>query len=57
MVVTILEGGDEDRNQKESLSLLTIISELSKELDVDGQQYGQVQAWAMRICKETTIGV
>lgn len=56
LVITTVTGDDDDKNTKEGLSLLGIISMLSKHLQATGTQYAQIHNWLGKICMEHQIG-
>ncbi|XP_064629898.1 Fanconi anemia group I protein-like [Lineus longissimus] len=55
LVITTVTGDDDDKNTKEGLSLLGIISMLSKHLQATGTQYAQIHNWLGKICMEHQI--
>ncbi|XP_067411776.1 Fanconi anemia group I protein [Emydura macquarii macquarii] len=54
-LVNQLSSAGDDFNSKEALSLVTIISTLSKLLEPSSPQFIQLLSWTVKICKENNL--
>ncbi|NXJ01298.1 FANCI protein, partial [Psophia crepitans] len=54
-LVNQLSSSEDDFNSKETQSLITVLSTLSKLLDPSSQQFLQFLTWTVKICKENAL--
>ncbi|NWY40897.1 FANCI protein, partial [Sylvia atricapilla] len=54
-LVNQLSSAEDDFNPKETQSLITVISTLSKLLDPASQQFLQFLTWTVKVCKENAL--
>ncbi|XP_054024740.1 Fanconi anemia group I protein [Dryobates pubescens] len=54
-LVNQFSAAEDDFNSKETQSLITVLSTLSKLLDPASQQFLQFLTWTVKVCKENTL--
>ncbi len=54
--MTILTSKDDDRSPKEALPLLSVIGQMSSQLERGSQQITQVMDWTRKVCAEQPVG-